>query len=55
MNDADNERNDESEELVQLGTDELSDADRFNLDYNYCELCGCTYRGSNHKCRKKET
>lgn len=55
MNDADNQRNDESEELVQLSSDELPDADLFDLDFNICEKCGCAYRGSNHKCRNKET
>src|SRR5690242_9406622 len=38
MNDADNQRNDESEELAQLSSDELPDADLFRSEEHTSEL-----------------
>jgi rubrerythrin len=53
MKDVENECNDEIEGLAQIPSDNPSDAERFNLDYYVCDVCGHKYKGSYHNCPNK--
>jgi len=45
------EKDKEGKESAQLISTERPDKG-YDLDYNYCDVCGRTYRGSSHKCGK---
>jgi len=40
-----------SDATIESKSSELPD--RFDLDYNYCNECGRTFRGSTHNCKGK--